>query len=49
MVLRIHMPLGPWTLTTVSARARNLGLLFTHSKQLAEALCATAEGTAPPS
>lgn len=45
-MLRIRVPRGAWTLTTISSRSANLGLLFTHSKQLGEALSAIAKDEA---
>ena len=42
VVLRVASPHGGWTLTTIGARDTRLGLLYTHSKQLAEALSALA-------
>lgn len=47
-MLRIQVPQGACTLTTISARTANLGLLFTHSKQLGEALALAARSEAPP-
>lgn len=38
VVLRVTTPSGGWALTTIAARDTSLGLLFTHSKHLAERL-----------
>ena len=47
VVLRVASPHGGWTLTTIGARGTRLGLLYTHSKQLAEALGALARRLPP--
>lgn len=52
VVLRVNAPRGGWVLTTMGASDTNLGLLFTHSRQLAERLGEIAQrsaGTALPS
>lgn len=47
IVLRVAPPRGGWTLTTIGARTTSLGLLYTHSKQLAETLAALPVHAAP--
>jgi predicted regulator of Ras-like GTPase activity (Roadblock/LC7/MglB family) len=49
VMLRVATPQGAWALTTIGARHTSLGLLFTHSKQLAETLAAVATGSEPKS
>lgn len=48
VVLRVSAPRGGWVLTTIGASDTNLGLLFTHSRQLAERLGDIARQFAPP-
>lgn len=48
VMLRVAAPNGAWTLTTIGRRGTSLGLLYTHSKQLAERLAGLAALAAPP-
>lgn len=48
VLMRVATPRGAWTLTTVGARDTSMGLLYTHTRQLAESLAAVANAVDPP-
>jgi predicted regulator of Ras-like GTPase activity (Roadblock/LC7/MglB family) len=48
VILRVGAPQGGWALTTIGTRGSSLGLLFNHSKQLAEQLAVVAAQSHSP-